>query len=37
MDQGGAVKIIFESKSEVSRRKGRPKVRWLEFVEKDLG
>jgi hypothetical protein len=37
MDQGRAVKKIFESKSEVSRRRGRPTLRWLEFVEKDLG
>jgi len=37
MDQGGAVKKIFESKSEVSRRRGRPRLRWLKFVEKDLG
>jgi len=37
MDQGGAVKKVFESKSEVSGRKGRPRVRWPEFVEKDLG
>jgi len=37
MNQGWAVKKVFESKLEVSRRKGRPRVRWLEFVEKDLG
>jgi hypothetical protein len=37
MDQGGVVQKIFESKSEVCRSRGRPRLRWLEFVEKDLG
>jgi hypothetical protein len=36
MDYGGAVKKIFESESEVRRRRGRPRLRWLEFVQKDL-
>ena len=36
MDQGRTVKI-FESKREGSRRRGRPRVRWLEYVEKDVG
>ena len=35
-DQGRTVKKIFESKSEGSRRRGRPRLRWLEDVEKDL-
>jgi len=37
MVQGEAVKKIFENESEVSRRRGRPRLRWLEFVQKDLG
>ena len=39
MDQGRAVKKIFESKTEGTegrRRMGRPRLRWLEDVEKDL-
>ena len=36
MDQGRTVKKIFESKLEGSRRRGRPRMRWLEDVEKDL-
>ena len=36
MDQGRTVKKIFESKPEGSRRRGRPRLRWLEDVEKDL-
>jgi hypothetical protein len=36
MDRGRTVKKISESKLEGSRRKGRPRMRWLEFVEKDL-
>jgi hypothetical protein len=35
MDQGRTVKIL-ESKPEGSRRWGRPRMRWLEGVEKDL-
>ena len=33
---GRRVKKIFDSKLEGSRRKGRPRVRWLEGVQKDL-
>ena len=33
---GRTVKKIFKSKLEGSRRKGRPRVRWLEVVQKDL-
>ena len=33
MDQ---VKKMFDSKSEERRRMGRPRLRWLENVEKDL-
>jgi len=36
MDQGRTVKKIFESKPEGSRRGGRPRMRWLEDVEKDI-
>jgi hypothetical protein len=36
MDQGRTVKRIFESKLGGSRRRGRPRLRWLENVEKDL-
>jgi hypothetical protein len=36
MDQGWAVKKIFEGKPEESRRRERPRLRWLEDVEKDL-
>ena len=36
MDQGWTVKKIFESKPEGSRRRGRPRLRWLEDAEKDL-
>jgi hypothetical protein len=36
MDQGGAGKKIFGSKLEGSRKKGRPRLRWLEFGEKEL-
>jgi hypothetical protein len=35
MNQERAVKKIFESKPEGSRR-GRPRLRWLENVERDL-
>ena len=30
------VKKIFESKPEGSRRRGRPRLRWLEEVVKDV-
>ena len=36
MDKGKTVKKIFQSKLEGSRRSGRPRVRWLKEVEKDL-
>ena len=36
IDQGRAVKKISESKLEGSRRRGRPRMRWLEDVEKVL-
>jgi hypothetical protein len=36
MDHGRTVKKIFESKPEGSRRTGRPRLRWLEDVQKDL-
>jgi len=36
MDQVRTVKKILESKPEESRRRGRPRMRWLEDVEKDL-
>jgi len=36
MDQGKIVKKIFESKPQGSRRRGRPTIRWLEDVEKDV-
>jgi hypothetical protein len=36
MNQGRRVKKIFGSKPEGSRRKGRPRLRWMEAVEKDL-
>jgi len=35
MDQGRTCKI-FESKREGSRRRGRPRVRWLEDVGKNV-
>jgi hypothetical protein len=34
-DQGRTVKKVYENKPEQSRR-GRPRLRWLEDVEKDL-
>ena len=37
MDQGRTATGALESKPEGSRRMGRPRVRWLEDVEKDLG
>jgi hypothetical protein len=36
MNQGRTVKKIFENKPEGSRRRGTPRLRWLEDVEKDL-
>ena len=36
MDQGRIVKKIFDSKQEGSRTRGRPRVRWMEDVGKDL-
>ena len=36
MDQGRTVKEVFESKAEGSRRRVRPRLRWMEDVEKDL-
>jgi hypothetical protein len=36
IDQGGALKKVFESKPAGSRRRGRPRLRWLEDVERDL-
>jgi len=36
IDQGRTVKKIFESKLEGSRRKGRPRLRWLKDEGKDL-
>ena len=36
MDQGSAVKKISGSKPVGSRRRGRPRMRWLEEVEKDV-
>jgi hypothetical protein len=36
INQGRTLKKIFESKREGSRRRGTPRQRWLEDVEKDL-
>jgi hypothetical protein len=36
MDQGRKVKKIVESKLEGNRRRGRPRLRWLEDAEKNL-
>ena len=36
MDQGSRVKKIFESKLEGSRRRRRPRLRWLEDAEEGL-
>jgi hypothetical protein len=36
MEHGRMVKKIFEGKPEERRRIGRPRLRWLEDVEKDL-
>ena len=36
MKQGRTVKKISESELEGSKRMGKPRLRWLEDVEKDL-
>ena len=36
MDQGRTIKKIYDSKTEGSRRREGPKLRWVEVVEKDL-
>jgi hypothetical protein len=36
MDQGRKIKKIFKGKPEGSRRRGRPRVRWLEGVKRGL-
>jgi len=36
IDQGRRVKKKFERELEGSRRKGRPRLLWLEDIEKDL-
>jgi hypothetical protein len=36
MAHGRVVKKIFESKLEGTRRKGRPRMRWVEAAEKNL-
>jgi len=36
IEQGRVVKETFQSKSEGRRRMGRPKLRWLKDVERDL-
>jgi len=36
MDQGRADKKVLESKQEGSRRRRRPRLRWIEDVEKAL-
>jgi len=36
MGQGWTVKGIYESKQEGSRIRGRSRLRWLEYMEKDL-
>jgi hypothetical protein len=36
MNEGRRVKKIFGSKPEGSKRRGRPRLRWLEEEEKDL-
>jgi len=36
MDQGRTAKKMFESKLDGRRIWGRPRLRWLEEVEKDL-
>jgi len=36
LDRGRLVKKIFERKPEGRRRMGRPRMKWLENVERDL-
>jgi len=36
MDQGRTVQGIYESKPEGSRITGKPRLRWLEYMEKNL-
>jgi hypothetical protein len=36
MDNGSEVKKTLESKPEGCRRRGRPRLRWLEDTEKDV-
>jgi len=36
IDEGRIVKKIFERETEGSIRKGRPRLRWLEYIEKDV-
>ena len=36
IDQGRTVKKILKIEMEGSRRRGRPRLRWLENAEKDL-
>lgn len=37
MDQGGKVKKVVENIPEANTRRGRPRLRWLEDVEKLCG
>jgi hypothetical protein len=36
MDKRRKIKKIFESRPEGSRRRRRPRLRWLESVERDV-
>jgi hypothetical protein len=36
IDKGSTVKKIFVSKLKGSRRRGRPRLRWIEDIEKSL-
>jgi hypothetical protein len=36
MDQGKTVEKVLENKPEESRRRGRPRLRWMEDVKKNL-
>jgi hypothetical protein len=36
MDLGRTVQGVYENKPEGSRIRGRPRLRWLEYMEKDL-